>query len=92
MSDLFESGVFGNNTPAWHGKGRVVVGTFDLEEAMSLSGLNWTVEKRKLFIQKHGLDTGTMIQVPNRYAITRISDNSPLGVVGPDYQPIQNID
>ena len=88
MPTFFESGVFGKNTPAWHGEGRVVEGTFSLDEALKMGGLDWEVEKRPLYIKdKQNRD----VVVPNAYSVTRINDDSPMGnPVGPDYQPIQN--
>ena len=87
MPALFESGVFGNLTPAWHGQGKVVSGALTTEEALKEGGLDWEVVKRPLFTQTDEL---VLVPVPDNFAIVRATDNSPLGVVGSRYQPIQN--
>lgn len=83
MPAYFESGVFGSNTPAWHGEGVVVAGAMTAREALRLGGLDWTVEKRPLY-----LADGTPVQ--GAFAIVRIKDGAPLGVVGDRYLPVQN--
>lgn len=88
MPAFFESGVFGQNIPAWHKEGRVVDGTFSLDEAFEMGDLDWTVEKRPIYTI-HPV-TQDLISIPDKFAVTRIRDNRPLGVVGPEYKPIQN--
>lgn len=93
--DLFESGAFGRNTPAWHGKGNVHVETFVFEDifpedgSLGVAGINWDVEKRKLYVPS---SAGSMVEVPGLRGITRKLDDAPLGVVGSGYSPIQNRD
>lgn len=61
------------------------IGTFDFEE---ISGLNWTVSDKPLFAQI-GED---YIPFPEKKMIVRDDNNSPLGIVGADYQSVQNHD
>lgn len=99
MPALFESGVFGQNTPAWHGEGRVVEGTFEYEAifpadgSLGLGDINWDVRKRPSFTQ---LEDGTFIAVPDSFDIVRNTDNAVLTRggrgVGDGYDPIQNRD
>lgn len=88
MAHLFESGVFGKNVPAWHNLGKVVAGTFSLDEAMEMGDLDWQVEKRPIYIRDKHFNE---VQVPGFYSVVRTSDDSPLGrPVGEEYQCIQN--
>jgi phage/plasmid-like protein (TIGR03299 family) len=89
MAHEFESGFF-VQAPAWHGLGTV------LEEcpatsaqALTIAGLDWTVETRNMFAAPVG--EGAMIPIVGNRAIVRTSDNSVLGVVGNQYDPIQNV-
>jgi phage/plasmid-like protein (TIGR03299 family) len=82
----FESGVFTNREPAWHGLGTVVDDP-DLSwtEALVLGGLDWTVEKWDIAAVK-----GTnRLKAPAKKAIVRSSDQRVLGVVGNGYRAIQ---
>src|ERR1700744_2335552 len=82
---------------AWHGLGQIVEDYPTSAEAISYAGLDYTVEKRPLFtnILENDLDNGISfpkISVPNFYATVRNDDNSVLGVVGKDYEVVQNAD
>ncbi len=75
-------------TPAWHGKGRIHEdGGIPFEVAMLDPALNWEVETRPIYTL--GAD-GQPVEVPESFATVRKSDDSPLGVVGNRYTPIQN--
>ena len=56
-------------------------------EAMKQAGLDWTVGKR--LVQYNLTDSGARA-FPNQYVLTRLDDESPLSIVGKDYQSIQN--
>src|SRR5690606_9637720 len=68
--------------------------------ALKFAGLDYTVEKRKLFTydneNQHGNpDTDIIIpeiEVPNFYATMRTDNETVLGVVGKDYEVVQNVD
>lgn len=83
MAHELESMFYINETP-WHGLGRRLLEVPTIEEAIAASGLDWTVSTQGLY-----LADGT--QAPSK-AVVRESDNSILGVVGPNYTPLQNID
>lgn len=86
MAHQFESGMFGNATPAWHGLGVVIPGHATTEEALRLGGIDWEVEKRPAYT----LDgKGNIIAMPNRCAIVRKTDDAVLGDASDDYQLIQ---
>jgi len=99
MSSLFESGAFGKNTPAWHGQGNVVEGTFDFDAIFpqdgtpGIAGINWGVRKLPLFVQ---LENGTFVPQPDTFGIVRDGDDEILThngrSVGGGYDEIQNRD
>jgi phage/plasmid-like protein (TIGR03299 family) len=67
------------------------------EEAILAAGLDWVVEKQEVFIQEkterpEGEVNVRLVQVPDHFAIVRVTDRSPLGVVGGRYTPLQNKD
>lgn len=85
---------------AWHGLGQIVKDYPTSAEAIKHAGLDYTVEKRKLFT----LDNESQlenpeetivvpeIEVPNFFATMRTDTEQVLGVVGKDYQIVQNVD
>lgn len=83
---------------AWHGLGQIVCDYPTSREAMEFAGLDFTVEKRKLFTYDNqnlfgNADTiAPNIQVPNYYATIRTDNEAVLGVVGKDYEVVQNVD
>jgi phage/plasmid-like protein (TIGR03299 family) len=93
MSHLFESGFFGGNEAAWHGLGRVIPeDVLTSEDAIRYAELDWEVLEVPVEAVIPGILTGvpTRVAVPDFKATVRGSDNSPLGVVGVGYTPIQN--
>jgi len=83
MSHEVESMFYRNEVP-WHRLGNRVTEIPTIEEAIVAAGLDWTVSKKDLFL-------GDGAKVPSK-ATVRDSDNSVLGIVGSNYQPLQNID
>jgi phage/plasmid-like protein (TIGR03299 family) len=71
--------------PAWHNLGQVLQNPATSEQAIREAGLDFTVEKKPLF-----LEDGT--GVPNRFATVRTDLNRPLGVVTSRYEVLQNTD
>jgi len=84
----------------WHGLGQIVQEYPTSAEALKFAGLDFTVEKRKLFTfdnenQNGNPDTEIIIpeiEVPGYYATMRTDTDQVLGVVGKDYQVVQNAD
>jgi phage/plasmid-like protein (TIGR03299 family) len=74
---------------AWHGLGQTVQEAMTSEQAIKLGGLDYTVEKRPLYVP--GWE-GTMVEVPGYFSNVRVDTNSPLGVVKGRYQIVQNRD
>lgn len=81
---------------AWHGLGHIVEDYPTSQEALKFAGLDYTVEKRKLYTLAHQLynaDTEVeRVAVSNHRATVRTDTEVVLGVVGKDYQVVQNVD
>jgi len=83
---------------AWHNLGQIVEDYPTSEEAIQFAGLNYEVEKAPLFTKVSGItdidDSAEIIHsqldVPNYFANIRTDNNTVLGVVGKDYQIVQN--
>jgi len=85
---------------AWHGLGQVIREYPTSAEAIQHACLGYTVEKRPLFTYDSVNFNGNVqdkliipeIQVPDFFATVRTDTEQPLGVVGKDYEVIQNMD
>lgn len=69
----------------WHGLGKQLDTPPTIEEGITCAGLDWTVDRKRLIIE------GTGRQAP-AYATVRRTDGNILGVVGMEYEPVQNLD
>ncbi len=84
----------------WHGLGTVVTEYPSSAEAIQFAGLGYEVIKSPLFThyrsmsieEASGIPESAMLQVPNYYATLRADNNTVLGVVGKDYEIVQNKD
>ena len=76
---------------AWHRLGQIVQDYPTSAEALQFAGLDYSVEKRKLYTQRLEYENPQII-VPDYYATLRTDTNQLLGVVGKDYEIIQNVD
>lgn len=91
---------FSVNQKAWHGLGTLVSEYPTSCEAIQYAGLDYEVEKRPLFTydsESHHSDEDRGIKipeidVPNYFATVRTDTEQVLGVVGKDYQIVQNRD
>lgn len=83
---------------AWHGLGQIVQDYPTSKEAIQFAGLGYTVEKRPLFTYDsnnhlwNNEEAIPDIEVPNYYATVRADTEEVLGVVGNDYNVVQNAD
>jgi len=82
MAHQIETMFYTRQTP-WHGLGIKVTEALTSEEALTISGLDWTVQQQPIYTE-----TGHLI--PNYKANVRDSDNSILGVVSARYSIVQN--
>ncbi len=91
---------------AWYGLGKIVQDYPTSADALQFAGLNYTVEKRPLFTvnakneavfshpnsEEYFDEVNPDILVPNYFATIRTDTDDVLGVVGKDYEVVQNID
>ena len=83
---------------AWHGLGQIVSAYPTSAEAIQFAGLDYRVEKRRLFTFDTSNSFGNAdtiqpsIEVPSYFATIRTDNDAVLGVVGKDYQVVQNRD
>jgi phage/plasmid-like protein (TIGR03299 family) len=84
MAHEFESGLLVGK-PAWHGLGVVLRDPPSLEDAIKMAGLDWKVRLAPLQLAEDQ-------RAVRHLATVRESDNSILGVVGPGYHPLQNVE
>lgn len=83
---------------AWHNLGQIVQEYPTSEEAIKFAGLDYEVEKSPLFTKGAGIIDSTNgiemidseLEVSNYFANVRTDNNAVLGVVGKDYQIVQN--
>lgn len=89
MSHELETSIYVGRTP-WHGLG-IFVGDEDIDSKTAIikAGLNWTVEKQRLFTSTDGINVSEIL---NHKAIIRDFDKSQFGIVKNDYEIIQNLE
>lgn len=78
----------GNGQKAWHGLGQIVDGSMTAKQAIELAQLDYNVIQVPLTIEVPKQKMG--IVVPNQFATLRTDTNDIFGVVGNQYQIIQN--
>jgi phage/plasmid-like protein (TIGR03299 family) len=73
----------------WHGLGEAVQDDMTPAQMLKAAKLDWKVEKRELFFNtaKKG---EKQIEVPDKYALVRATDEQVLSIVGSVYKPVQN--
>lgn len=81
MSHEVESMFSVKETP-WHGLGKIIQDAPSIQDGIRLAGLDWTAEVEPLYCAD-----STMV---THRAIRRSTDKRVLGIVGPDYTPLQN--
>jgi len=87
-----EERIYVDRTTTWHAIGKSVEECTNIEQVLRASGLDYTVEKRPIFMNSgRGFNTAT-VQIPNRFVTVRTSDNHPYDVVSDKYEVIQNRD
>jgi phage/plasmid-like protein (TIGR03299 family) len=84
MSHAVESMMYAGETP-WHKLGTKVNENILTADAIKAAGLDWNVKAVPLYT---GQEYGSK-EVPNR-AVLRETDNRILGIIGPNYVPLQN--
>lgn len=69
----------------WHGNGTSVSEALNASEALKTAKLDFTVEKRDIFLKDN-------VHILGKYATVRTDENRVLGIVGKRYRVIQNSD
>lgn len=90
--DAVETMFSASSTVPWHTKGNVVADAQHAREAQTLAGLMWWVKKHQLFVT-HPTLHGGYLPVPDHHAVLRsdrVGAEAVLGVVGAEYELIQN--
>lgn len=78
---------------AWHGLGQIVDQYPTSGEAIQHAGLNYQVQKSGLSaVNLSSQNAGENVPIPNYYATMRTDNGAVLGIVGKDYQIVQNRD
>jgi phage/plasmid-like protein (TIGR03299 family) len=81
-----------NAEKPWHGLGFEVSDDLTADEMLVAAGLDWTVSKRPVYFPKKNTEQVELKLIPNKFALTRDSDESMLDIVGDNYKPVQNQD
>lgn len=71
----------------WHKLGTPVESALTAQEAIVAAGLDWNVEKVSLF---HNF-RGGRIKIDDKVGVRRNTDGQILGILSPEYVPLQNI-
>lgn len=75
----------------WHGLGTVLDNPPTAAEAIRLAGLDWSVDLEPVFVCDRSEANGQLQTRPApAFATVRHTDRAILGVVGPQYRPLQN--
>ncbi|MBB2148939.1 DUF932 domain-containing protein [Pedobacter gandavensis] len=90
---------FSTKEKAWHGLGTIVEDYPTSQEAIQFAGLDYKVEKRPLYTVDNGepdfenenILIHSEILIPNYSATIRTDTEQVLGVVGKDYEIVQNV-
>ena len=98
--DRQQHSFFSVQQKAWHGLGQVVQDYPTSAEAIKFANLDYRVEKRKLFTYDNVNQSANEaleikipeIEIPHYFATIRTDNETVLGVVGKDYEVIQNTD
>lgn len=89
MAHQFQSNdymVSGMNERPWHGLGAVVDGLLTAKDALEQAKLGWAARKMPIQV------AGTERIIPDQFAVVRDDDSSVLGIVGGQYEILQNAD
>jgi phage/plasmid-like protein (TIGR03299 family) len=86
MAHQVETMAFANEVP-WHGLGARVDGDLMPEEMLKAAGLNWRVN---MLPMKALAADGKLIDVKNKFAAVRDTDNRVMTTAGHGWNPVQN--
>ena len=81
---------------AWHGLGTIVDSAPTAQDAARIAGIDWLAELQPMFFRRSvvagsdAAETTSDVPVADAFCVTRSDNGGQLGVVGPDYKPVQN--
>lgn len=78
-----------DRTTTWHAIGKSVEECKSMEQVLKASGLDYTVEKRPVFMNDEFMKPHV---IPNRFVTVRTEDNHPYDVISDKFEIIQNRD
>ena len=91
MSHEVETMAYANAVP-WHGLGVNVSPDATVDEMLVASGLNWTLKPHPLFVKIGEEGSEKLLQVPEKRAFIRDSDDKIMTVASRAWRPLQNRD
>lgn len=91
MAHNVETMAYAGELP-WHGLGTKVKENLTPLEIQKAAGLDWTVSKQPILFAGPVGDGSDDIEINDRFALVRDSDNKFLDIVGKTYRPCQNHD
>jgi len=89
MSHEVETMAYAGEVP-WHGLGVKVDNDLTPQEMLEAASLDWEV--KKVPMEYCFDDDGTVLEVPNKFALVRATDGNLFDIVGPGWRPLQNED
>lgn len=91
MSDNVQSMFYHKEVP-WHKKGVKLDHLANSAEAIKVAGLEWEVEKRKIYYESYEkAEAGSKyVEIKDKFSVVRKDNNEALGIVGDVYEPLQN--
>ena len=87
MAHEFFKGIYGNNTPAWHGLGEVFPGLLTIEDAIQRSGVDFGITKVAIGF-RHPI-TGNWVEVDDNIGVfgaDELGDHGLVGIHGDGYE------
>ena len=88
-----EHSFFSVNEKAWHGLGKVITDYPNSQQALEYAGLDFRVERRTMFTSKRAaVPSSERLIIPDCFATVRLDTEQVLGVVGNQYEVVQNRD
>lgn len=69
--------------------GPMTVSSTDIEESLSVFGINWTVDTRPIFLRHDGT---SLITIPTNHAEVNGASDAVLGIFGTKHRPVQHVD
>lgn len=85
-----QAAAWSNEVESWHKLGSVTTGLKSAEEIIRLSGLDFEVAKRPLYIEGDDIFETSYDEVQGHFATVRTDVNKALGIVGKKYEVIPN--